>query len=257
MNNSGRVTAAVAGFYKLERGQLLVAHDELDLPPGDVRLKEGGGAGGHNGLKDLIAQFGDGFWRLRIGIGHPGARELVTPYLLGRTPAVGTRVGSNRRCVARPTSCRCCSSRARALRCRSCTRDRTLKESTDGHPVRHRRPAERRQVDPLQRADQGADRGGELSVLHDRSERRRRRRARSAARAARGDREAAEDPAHGDGVRRHRRARRRRLEGRGPRQPVPRAHPRDRRDRARGALLRRRRHRARVRHASIRSPTST
>jgi len=85
MNNSGRVTAAVATFYKVEAPAILVAHDELDLPPGALRLKVGGGAGGHNGLKDLIAHFGDGFWRLRIGIGHPGSRELVTPYLLGRT----------------------------------------------------------------------------------------------------------------------------------------------------------------------------
>ena len=87
MNNSGRVTAAVAGFYKVEAAGLLVAHDELDLLPGDLRLKQGGGAGGHNGLKDLIAHLGDGFWRLRIGIGHPGTREHVTPYLLGRVGA--------------------------------------------------------------------------------------------------------------------------------------------------------------------------
>lgn len=87
MNNSGRVTAAVAAFYKLEAAALLVAHDELDLPPGELRIKSGGGAGGHNGLKDLIAHFGDGFWRLRIGVGHPGSRDLVTPFLLGRTSA--------------------------------------------------------------------------------------------------------------------------------------------------------------------------
>jgi peptidyl-tRNA hydrolase, PTH1 family len=85
MNNSGRVTAAVASFYKVDVAALLVAHDELDLPPGALRLKVGGGAGGHNGLKDLIAHFGDAFWRLRMGVGHPGNRELVTPYLLGRT----------------------------------------------------------------------------------------------------------------------------------------------------------------------------
>ena len=84
MNNSGRVTAAIASFYKIPPAAILVAHDELDLPPGDLRLKLGGGAGGHNGLKDLIAHVGEGFWRLRIGVGHPGSRELVTPYLLGR-----------------------------------------------------------------------------------------------------------------------------------------------------------------------------
>jgi PTH1 family peptidyl-tRNA hydrolase len=85
MNNSGRVTAAVASFYKMAPSAILVAHDELDLPPGELRLKLGGGAGGHNGLKDLIAHLGEGFWRIRIGVGHPGSREQVTPYLLGRT----------------------------------------------------------------------------------------------------------------------------------------------------------------------------
>jgi peptidyl-tRNA hydrolase, PTH1 family len=87
MNNSGRVTAAVASFYKFTVGDILVAHDELDLPDGEVRLKLGGGAGGHNGLRDLMTQFGAGFWRLRLGVGHPGSRDLVTPYLLGRTSA--------------------------------------------------------------------------------------------------------------------------------------------------------------------------
>ncbi len=87
MNHSGRVTAAVAGFYKIPPEAILVAHDELDLPPGELRLKLGGGAGGHNGLKDLIAHMGDGFWRLRIGVGHPGHRDLVTPWLLGRLGA--------------------------------------------------------------------------------------------------------------------------------------------------------------------------
>jgi PTH1 family peptidyl-tRNA hydrolase len=87
MNNSGRVTAAVAAFYKVEAASILVAHDALDLAPGDLRLKQGGGAGGHNGLKDLIAHFGPDFWRLRIGVGHPGTKELVTPWLLGGTRA--------------------------------------------------------------------------------------------------------------------------------------------------------------------------
>ena len=84
MNNSGRVVAAVMGFYKLPVDALLVAHDELDLPPGALRLKQGGGAGGHNGLKDLIAHLGDAFWRLRMGIGHPGSRDLVSPFVLSR-----------------------------------------------------------------------------------------------------------------------------------------------------------------------------
>lgn len=84
MNRSGGVTAAVAGFYKIATEAILVAHDELDLPAGAVRLKSGGGSGGHNGLKDLIATLGDGFWRLRLGIGHPGSRDLVTDFVLSR-----------------------------------------------------------------------------------------------------------------------------------------------------------------------------
>ena len=92
MNNSGRVTAQVAGFYKYAPGQILVAHDELDLPPGDLRLKEGGGAGGHNGLKDLLAHLDEDFWRLRIGVGHPGSRERVTPWLLSPMPATDREV---------------------------------------------------------------------------------------------------------------------------------------------------------------------
>jgi PTH1 family peptidyl-tRNA hydrolase len=88
MNNSGRVTAQVAGFYKYAADQMLIAHDDLDLPPGALRLKQGGGAGGHNGLKDLIAHVGADFWRLRFGIGHPGSREQVLSWVLGVAPAV-------------------------------------------------------------------------------------------------------------------------------------------------------------------------
>jgi PTH1 family peptidyl-tRNA hydrolase len=88
MNNSGRVSAAVASFYKIEAAAMLVVHDELDLPPAELRLKFGGGAGGHNGLKNLIQHFGEGFWRLRVGIGHPGEREKVNPWLLNSTTRV-------------------------------------------------------------------------------------------------------------------------------------------------------------------------
>jgi PTH1 family peptidyl-tRNA hydrolase len=87
MNLSGQSVRSVAGFYRIPAQSILVAHDELDFPPGVVRLKEGGGAGGHNGLRDLIAQLGDGFWRLRIGVGHPGDRDAVLDYVLGRPPA--------------------------------------------------------------------------------------------------------------------------------------------------------------------------
>jgi peptidyl-tRNA hydrolase, PTH1 family len=87
MNHSGDPTRSVASFYRLPLESILVAYDELDFPPGVVRLKQGGGAAGHNGMRDLIAQMGDAFWRLRIGIGHPGDRAQVLDYVLGRPPA--------------------------------------------------------------------------------------------------------------------------------------------------------------------------
>ena len=83
MNRSGQAVAALAGFYKLAARQILIVHDELDLPPGTVRLKQGGGNGGHNGLRSVTESLGSGdFARLRIGIGHPGHRDLVTDYVL-------------------------------------------------------------------------------------------------------------------------------------------------------------------------------
>jgi PTH1 family peptidyl-tRNA hydrolase len=83
MNVSGRSVGAVAQFYKIEPAQILVVHDELDLPPGSAKLKLGGGHGGHNGLKDIIAHLGTkDFWRLRLGIGHPGERTEVVNYVL-------------------------------------------------------------------------------------------------------------------------------------------------------------------------------
>lgn len=87
MNLSGQSARSVAGFYRIPAQSILVAHDELDFAPGVVRLKEGGGAGGHNGLRDLIDHLGDDFWRLRIGIGRPGERDAVLDYVLGRPPA--------------------------------------------------------------------------------------------------------------------------------------------------------------------------
>lgn len=87
MNLSGQSAGAVARFFKLAPEQVLVAHDELDLAPGTARLKRGGGHGGHNGLRDLIRHIGADFWRLRIGIGHPGHRDQVTDYVLTRAPA--------------------------------------------------------------------------------------------------------------------------------------------------------------------------
>lgn len=85
MNLSGKAVAALARFYKLDPESVLVVHDELDIPPGELRLKQGGGHGGHNGLRDIIAQLGSReFYRLRVGIGHPGSSREVTNYVLGK-----------------------------------------------------------------------------------------------------------------------------------------------------------------------------
>ena len=78
MNRSGQAVAALANFYKISPADILVIHDELDLPPGGIRLKQGGGNGGHNGLKDIQAKLGSAdFWRLRLGIGHPRTLNLA------------------------------------------------------------------------------------------------------------------------------------------------------------------------------------
>src|SRR5581483_5006172 len=92
MNRSGGPVQSLAGFYKIPVESILVAYDELDFPAGVVRLKQGGGAGGHNGMRDLIAQLGDPFWRLRIGIGHPGDKSAVLNYVLGRPQADDERL---------------------------------------------------------------------------------------------------------------------------------------------------------------------
>lgn len=86
MNRSGGAVAALVNFFKLAPDEILVAHDELDLAPGTARYKQGGGHGGHNGLRDIISALGNdkSFHRTRIGIGHPGSAHLVTQYVLGR-----------------------------------------------------------------------------------------------------------------------------------------------------------------------------
>jgi peptidyl-tRNA hydrolase, PTH1 family len=84
MNCSGGPLGSVAGFYKISPAEILVAYDELDFPPGDARLKFGGGHGGHNGMRDILASIAQDFWRLRLGIGHPGDRSKVLNYVLGR-----------------------------------------------------------------------------------------------------------------------------------------------------------------------------
>jgi len=90
MNLSGRAVAAIAGFFKIAPENILVAYDELDIPTGSARLKQGGGLGGHNGLKDIVPALGNdkNFYRLRIGIGHPGHASKVTGYVLGAPPQV-------------------------------------------------------------------------------------------------------------------------------------------------------------------------
>ena len=83
MNRSGQAIGALARFYRIEPAEILVVHDELDIPPGQLRLKFGGGLGGHNGLKDTSAHLGtNDYWRLRIGIGHPGDRNEVVNFVL-------------------------------------------------------------------------------------------------------------------------------------------------------------------------------
>lgn len=85
MNHSGQAVSALAGFFKVPAERILVAHDEIDLQPGDIRLKVGGGHGGHNGLRDVMAHLGSPeFVRLRIGVGHPGLADDVVDYVLNR-----------------------------------------------------------------------------------------------------------------------------------------------------------------------------
>ena len=91
MNHSGQAVSALARYYKIEVDQILVIHDELDLPPGSSRLKHAGGHGGHNGLRDCIGQLGgNNFFRVRLGIGHPGNAKQVIDYVL-RRPSISDR----------------------------------------------------------------------------------------------------------------------------------------------------------------------
>ena len=88
MNVSGKSVAALARFFKIAPQEILVVHDELDLLPGQMKLKQGGGHAGHNGLRDIHAQLGSAdYWRLRLGIGHPGVKAEVADYVLRKPPA--------------------------------------------------------------------------------------------------------------------------------------------------------------------------
>jgi PTH1 family peptidyl-tRNA hydrolase len=88
MNLSGKAVSALARFYKIAPEEILVAHDELDLQPGQMKIKQGGSHAGHNGLRDMVAQLGSAdFWRLRLGIGHPGVKAEVINYVLKKPSA--------------------------------------------------------------------------------------------------------------------------------------------------------------------------
>jgi len=84
MNRSGLAVSAFVNYFKIDVAEVLVVYDELDLPPGTARLKFGGGHAGHNGMRDVIGHIGDGFWRLRLGIGHPGDKNQVIDHVLDR-----------------------------------------------------------------------------------------------------------------------------------------------------------------------------
>src|SRR5581483_3210834 len=92
MNDSGESVLAAMSFYKIALPDIVVIHDEIDLRPGKVRVKRGGGAAGHNGLRSIDALVGQAYWRVRIGVGHPGVKELVQPYVLQNFPAEEMRL---------------------------------------------------------------------------------------------------------------------------------------------------------------------
>ncbi|MGN0904321.1 MAG: aminoacyl-tRNA hydrolase [Alphaproteobacteria bacterium] len=92
MNNSGQAVRAAMDFYKLPVGNVIVIHDELDIPVGKIKAKTGGGAGGHNGLKSIDAHCTPQYARIRIGIGHPGDKNLVVPYVLSDVPKADRQV---------------------------------------------------------------------------------------------------------------------------------------------------------------------
>jgi PTH1 family peptidyl-tRNA hydrolase len=87
MNESGRAVAKAVAYFRIPSENVLVAYDEIDFPPGRIRLKFDGGHAGHNGMRSIIAHLGPGFWRLRIGVGHPGERSKVSGHVLRRAPA--------------------------------------------------------------------------------------------------------------------------------------------------------------------------
>ena len=87
MNKSGESVVPMVNFYNIANNQLLIAHDELDIPAGSIKLKTGGGHGGHNGLRDITPHIGSDFHRLRVGIGHPGHKSKVSGHVLSKASA--------------------------------------------------------------------------------------------------------------------------------------------------------------------------
>ena len=119
MNESGRAVAEAAQFYKLPLGDITVFHDEIELPPGKVRVKVGGGIAGHNGLRSISEHIGNDYRRVRIGVGHPGHKDLVEHYVLSDF-AKSERAGSRRSSTSSPTMSICSSAaRTRVFRTRS------------------------------------------------------------------------------------------------------------------------------------------
>ena len=245
MNDSGQAVGEAQRYLKIAEGDIFVFHDELDLAPAKLKVKAGGGNAGHNGLRSISAHIGNEYARVRIGIGHPGSKDLVQRLRAarlrqgrrglaraaarcdrrrrGRLAAgddarfltdvaralqppkasatdgrsaearraqAGLEPAASRRRAAHPAGERQSKRGERAGRepqevAARAARDLNSKRPIHGLQMRHRGPAERRQVHPLQRADaDGGGGGGQLSLLHHRAQRRRRRRARSAARQA-------------------------------------------------------------------------
>ncbi len=211
MNRSGLAVSALARFYRIAPGEILVAHDELDLKPGTVKLKRGGGFAGHNGLRDIAAALGTAdFWRRESvsdirATARCRSRKSPTTCCTRRRATI-SRDRRRHRARARDLAPACRGrDRARHARIAHASRRRDHRKVTEHErQMRHRRASQRRQVDAFQRAHQGRHRRRELSVLHHRAQCRDRRSAGPASGGAGGDRQAREGIAGRGRIRRHR-----------------------------------------------------